>query len=249
LIPVSRLARNDCQAIASTKLEKGSGHLPKILIIDDEESMRGLLRMRLSDLYEIVETGEPEQALGLALEHKPDIILMDLMMPKCSGFELCQSIHSLSYTSLIPIFMITGESAEKYREHCKSIGAKGYFEKPVDFAALRATLAAEIEKKQPERRGYVRVRMRLILKLRGTDSNGKPFEESATTENVSASGFLCNCTAAITKGAPVEVFLAGEQDRHVGRAQVVRREAPGAPWQRYGFQFVETTNDWVLQPK
>jgi CheY-like chemotaxis protein len=223
--------------------------VPKILIVDDEEAMRGLLRTRLSDIYEIVETGHPEQALGLALEHKPDVILMDLMMPKCSGFELCQSLHSLSYTSLIPIFMITGESGTKYREHCKSLGAKGYFEKPVDFVALRTTLAAEIKGKQPERRAHVRVRMRLILKLKGTDSNGKAFEESAATENISASGFLCNCTASMIKGASVEVILSGEQDRYVGRARVVRREAPGAPWQRYGFQFQETTNDWVLQPK
>jgi DNA-binding response OmpR family regulator len=222
--------------------------VPKILIVDDDEAMRGLLRMRLSDNYEIVETGEPEQALGLALEHKPDVILMDLMMPKCSGFELCQSLHSLSYTSLIPIFMITGESGAKYREHCKSLGAKGYFEKPVDFAALRTALEAEIKGRQPERRAHVRVRMRIILKLRGTDGNGKQFEESVTTENVSASGFLCNCAASLTKGAPVEVFLAGEQDRYVGRAAVVRRESPGAPWQRYGFQFAETTSDWVLQP-
>ena len=222
--------------------------MPKILIVDDEEAMRGLLRTRLSDVYEIVETGHPEQALGLALEHKPDVILMDLMMPKCSGFELCKSLHSLSYTSLIPIFMITGESGAKYREHCKTLGAKGYFEKPVDFAALRATLEAEIKGKQPERRAHVRVHMRLILKLKGTDSNGKTFEESASTENVSASGFLCNCTASMTKGATVEVFLSGEQDRYAGRALVVRRESPGAPWQRYGFQFQETTSDWVLQP-
>jgi CheY-like chemotaxis protein len=222
--------------------------MPTILIVDDEEAMRGLLRARLSDIYKIVETGDPEQALGLALEHKPDVILMDLMMPKCSGFELCQSLHSLSYTSLIPIFMITGESGTKYREHCKSLGAKGYFEKPVDFAALRTTLAAEIKGKQPERRTHVRVRMRLILMLKGTDSNGKAFEASVTTENVSACGFLCNCTASLTKGASVEVFLSGEQDRYVGRALVVRRESPGAPWQRYGFQFQETTNDWVLQP-
>jgi len=193
-------------------------------IIDDEEAMRGLFCMWLSDLYEIIETGEPEQALGLALEHKPDVILMDLMMPKCSGFELCQSLHSLSYTSLIPIFMITGESATKYREHCKSLGAKGYFEKRVDFAALRATLADEIRGKQPERGGYVRVRMRLTLKLKGTDATGRQFEESATTENVSVSGFL------------ISLQLHGGDDERIvrrsipgGRTRSLRRARAGRP--------------------
>jgi DNA-binding response OmpR family regulator len=89
----------------------------KILIVDDDPQLVSLHRMRLEDRYEIIDTSEPEEALGLALEHKPGAILLDLMMPKFSGFELCQSLHSLSYTSLIPIFVITGESAAKYKEH------------------------------------------------------------------------------------------------------------------------------------
>src|ERR1700689_2383894 len=145
--------------------------MPKILIVGDDEAGRGLLRMRLSDAYQVVETGDPEQALGLALEHKPDAILLDLMMPGFSGFELCQSFHTLSYTSRIPIFVITGEAGTKYKEHCESLGAKGYFHNPVDFPALKAALAAELKDKQPERRAHKRVKMRVILKLRGTDAN------------------------------------------------------------------------------
>jgi DNA-binding response OmpR family regulator len=224
--------------------------MPKILIVDDDESVRGLLRMRLSDSYQIVETGDPEQALALALENKPDAILLDLMMPGFSGFELCQSFHTLSYTSRIPIFVITGEAGTKYKEHCESLGAKGYFHKPVDFVALKATLAEELKGKIPERRAHKRVQMRVILSLRGSDASGKQFSEATTTENVSAGGFLCNCSATLIKGAAVEVFLtSGGHERYAGRAQVVRKDAAGSPWQRYGFQFVETTSDWVLQAK
>jgi len=223
---------------------------PKILIVDDDESVRGLLRMRLSDTYQTVETGDPEQAVALALEHKPDAILMDLMMPGFSGFELCQSLHNLSYTSRIPIFVVTGEAGAKYREHCQSLGAKGYFQKPIDFATLKAALAAELRAKQPERRRHKRVQMRVVLKLRGTDTEGKTFEEKTTTDNVSAGGFLAVCMASLSKGTPVEVLLAsGGQDRFAGRAQAVRKESPGSPWQRYGFEFIETTSDWVLQDK
>ena len=84
--------------------------MKKILVVDDESAMRGLFRMRLADMYDVVDTGDPEQALAIALEQKPDAILLDLMMPKFSGFELCQSFHSLSYTSHVPIYVITGES-------------------------------------------------------------------------------------------------------------------------------------------
>lgn len=221
----------------------------KVLIVDDDEAMLGLVRLRLAGTYETIETNDPEQALALALEHKPAAILLDLMMPKFSGFELCQSLHSLSYTSTIPIFVISGESGAKYKQYCENLGARGYFQKPVDFAALKAALDTEIRSKQPERRAHVRIRMRVILKLRGTDINGKPFEESTSTENVSGGGFLCQCTASLARGATVEVLLQGEQDRYAGCAQVVRQESPGAPWQRYGFQFKEVTSDWVLQPK
>jgi DNA-binding response OmpR family regulator len=222
--------------------------MKKILIVDDDESMRGLLRMRLADTFQVIETGNPEQALGLALEHKPDAILLDLMMPKFSGFELIQSFRSLSYTSQIPLFVISGEAGAKYREHCETLGARGYFQKPVDFVALKEKLNAEIQAKQADRRAHVRVRMRVILKLRGKDATGNPIDETAATENVSAGGFLCGCTASLVKGAVLDVFLSGDPERHAGKARVVRREAPGAPWQQYGFEFVERTSEWVLQP-
>ena len=225
-----------------------NGSKPKILIVDDDNSMRGLLKARLSDLYEVVDTGDPEQALGLALEHRPMAIMLDLMMPKFSGFELCQNLHSLSYTSRIPIFMVTGESAAKYKDHCRDLGAKDFFEKPVDFVRLREKLAVELQENKADRRAHVRVRMRVVLKLQGTDANGKGFEESTSTENVSVGGFLCGCTVSLIKGAQVKVFLTmGGSDHYAGTAKVVRRESPGAPWQRYGFQFEETTSEWVLQ--
>jgi len=224
--------------------------LPKVLVVDDDETVRRMLRMRLADTYEIVDTGDPEQAVALTLEHKPDAVLMDLMMPGFSGFELCQTLHTLSYTSRIPIFVVTGESGTKYKEHCASLGAKGFFQKPIDFAALKATLATEMRTKLPERRKHKRVQMRVLLRLRGVGADGKTFEQLTTTENISAGGFLANCTATLVKGTPVEVFLtAGGQERFAGRAQAVRKESPGSPWQRYGFQFLETTSDWVLQDK
>ena len=84
--------------------------MPKILVVDDDPALRGMMRMRFSDSYQVSETGDPEQNLALALEQKPDAILLDLQMPGFSGFDLCQSLHSLSYTSRIPIFIGTGEA-------------------------------------------------------------------------------------------------------------------------------------------
>jgi DNA-binding response OmpR family regulator len=218
--------------------------------VDDDESVREMLAMRLSDTYEVVQTGDPEQAVALALEHKPDAILMDLMMPGFSGFELCSSLHDLSYTSRIPIFVVTGEGGAKYREYCANLGAKGYFQKPIDFDVLKATLAAELGAKPPERRKHKRLQIRVLLKLRGKDAEGKTFEHATTTDNLSAGGFLAVCMAPLVKGTQVEVFWSAPgQERYAGRAHVVRKESGGSPWQRYGFEFLETPSNWVLQDK
>src|SRR2546426_1200006 len=169
--------------------------------------MRGLIRERLEDAYKIIDTGNPEGALSLALQSKPDCILLDLMMPEFSGFELCQTLASLSFTRLIPIFVITGEPAARYKDSCMNLGAKEYFEKPLNFGQLRSRLAAVLESKQHERRAEVRVRLRALLKLRGTDTSGRKFELLTTTDDVSASGFLCGCHALLERDAIEEVWL------------------------------------------
>jgi putative two-component system response regulator len=95
----------------------------QILIIDDDEVMRSLLRDRLEDAYQIFDTGDPEQTIALALEHKPDGVLLDLMMPNFSGFEVCQTLTGLSYTRQIPIFIVSGEAATKYKAFCQNLGS------------------------------------------------------------------------------------------------------------------------------
>jgi DNA-binding response OmpR family regulator len=222
--------------------------MPKILIVDDDDSLRNLMKVRLAGTYEVIDTSDPVQALGLALEHKPDAILLDLMMPDTSGFELCQSLHTLSYTSRIPIFIVSGESAVKYKEHVASLGARGFFEKPVNFSDLKQRLSEEIQAQRPERRAHVRVRMRLILKLKGQDEGSRSFEQLTTTENVSAGGFLCNLSVALGKDVLLDVFISSAgQDRYVGKVRPARIEADNTPWQRYGFQFVERSQEWILQ--
>ena len=80
--------------------------MDKLLIVDDEEAMRRLLRINLADQYEIIDTGNPEQALALAMQDRPNAILLDLRMPKYSGFELCRTFNSLTFTQLIPIIIV-----------------------------------------------------------------------------------------------------------------------------------------------
>jgi DNA-binding response OmpR family regulator len=220
--------------------------MEKLLIIDDEEAMRRLMRINLADRYEIMDTGSPEEALALAMQDRPNAILLDLRMPKYSGFELCRTFSSLTSTQLIPLIVVSGEAGSTTKSLCKELGATAYFEKPVDFDALRAGLANVLLAARPERRSEVRVRMRVMLKLRGTDINENPFEEVSATENVSQSGFLCGCTALLKTDSTIEVHLVSGGAKFVGRAGVVRSEGSETLYPRYAFRFVQKDGDWIL---
>jgi DNA-binding response OmpR family regulator len=219
----------------------------KLLVVDDDEALRRLVRLNLKDSYEIIDTGEPAEALALAMEHKPDAILLDLRMPQYSGFELCQTLTSFSRTQMIPVLIVSGEAGAQTKEFCRSLGAAAYFEKPVDFDALRACLAQTVQMRRHERRSEVRVRLRVPLKLRGTDGYGKSFEAVTATENVSLSGFLCSCPVVLQKDSIVSVYLVSGNEELAGKARVVRSEWEDTPCPRYGMRFVEKVGRWVLQ--
>jgi DNA-binding response OmpR family regulator len=221
--------------------------MEKLLIVDDEEAMRRLLRINLADSYEIIDTGDPEHALALAMQNKPSAILLDLRMPRCSGFELCRTFTSMTSTQLIPVFVVSGEAGATTKALCKELGATAYFEKPIDFDRLRASLSKALQDKRPERRSEVRVRLRVMLRLREIGSDEKPFEERTHMDNVSTSGFLCGCTVKLKKDSIVDVYLVTGGEQFVGKAPTIRSEAEDTPYPRYAFRFVEKVGEWVLQ--
>jgi len=118
---------------------------------------------------------------------------------------------------------------------------------PIDFEALRACLH-QIAKTRPHiPRSEVRVRLRVPLKLRGTDRQGKKFEEVATTDNVSLSGFQCGCAAELAITSIVDVYMTGYGEDYVGKAKIVHSGWKGAALRHYGCRFIEKTGAWVLQ--
>src|ERR1700687_2710652 len=108
---------------SSVRTDRRKFAVEKLLVVDDDEGLRRLMRLQLSDTFEVIDSGEPEQGLALALEHKPDAILLDLRMPKYSGYELCQTFTSFSRTQTIPVVIVSGEGGAQTKEHCKQLGA------------------------------------------------------------------------------------------------------------------------------
>jgi DNA-binding response OmpR family regulator len=221
--------------------------MAKLLVVDDDEALRRLMQLELGDTYEVIITGEPEHGLALALESKPDAILLDLRMPKYSGYELLQTFVTFSRTQTIPVVIVSGEAGAQTKEHWKQLGAAEYFEKPLDFVALRACLSQIVKNRRHIPRSEVRVRLRVSLKLRGKDTHGNPFEEAAITEDVSLSGFLCSCARDIPARTVLEVYITTCRDDYVGKAEIVHADAKSAPMHRYGCRFTEKTGPWVLK--
>jgi CheY-like chemotaxis protein len=221
--------------------------MDRILIVDDDAATRKMLKERLEDSYNVVHTGDPIEALSLALELCPKCILLDLMMPGFTGFELCTTFSSLSLTRKTPILVLSGNPMYQYAEFCSHIGARDYFQKPVDFALLRTRIAEVVAPDYDPPPNETRLSLRVAIELRGLNRYGKAFHELTTTEDVTASGFRCACAATLDSKSTVEVFLlSGQSKRRIGRAQVVHTllNANGLP--RYGFQFTQTPSEWLL---
>jgi CheY-like chemotaxis protein len=220
--------------------------MEKLLVVDDDEAIRRLIRLELCDAYEIVDSGEPQEGLALALEHKPDAILLDLRMPKYSGYELLQTFTAFSHTQKIPVIIVSGEGGAQTKEQCKQLGAYSYFEKPIDFDALRACLTQVTKARRFIPRTEVRVRLRVSLILKHTDTQGNKLQQETITENVSLNGFRCTCTAELPAGSMVDVFLTNPGPTYVGKAKIVHSDTKAAPLCHYGFRFLEKTGPWVL---
>jgi two-component system, OmpR family, response regulator len=216
-----------------------------ILIVDDDEALRRLMRLELSDTYTIIDSGNPEEGLALALESRPDAILLDLRMPKYSGYELLQTFTSFSRTQVIPVIIVSGEAGTQTKDQCKQLGAAGYFEKPIDFDALRAILVQVIKTRKYTPRSEVRVRLHVPLLLKGTTEEGQRQEAAVITENVSMSGFSCACSVEFPASSTVDVFLTTFGEQFVGKANIVHVEFKGKVRQ-CGCIFTSKTGPWVL---
>lgn len=111
--------------------------MKKLLIADDEPGVRSLVRMTLeSDAYEILEASNGDEALMLALEHRPELILLDVSMPGLSGLQVCRMLKENPSTSAISVVMLTSRSQDIDRAWGKSAGADEYFTKPFSPVAL-----------------------------------------------------------------------------------------------------------------
>jgi two-component system, OmpR family, alkaline phosphatase synthesis response regulator PhoP len=110
---------------------------PRILIVDDNATNRDILAVRLATQgYDLHHAADGEEALAAAQKLLPDLILLDVMMPKLSGFEVCKRIKSEPATRDIAVLMITALDQPSDVERAVDVGTNDFLTKPINKAEL-----------------------------------------------------------------------------------------------------------------
>jgi putative two-component system response regulator len=121
----------------------------RILVADDTDSIRALYRKLLaSDGHEVIDVCDGEAALAAVQTHHPDVILLDVTMPRVNGLEVCRRLKSDPATRLTPVVLVTGLSDLQHRIQGIEAGADEFLSKPVHPLELRARVGSLTRMKQ-----------------------------------------------------------------------------------------------------
>jgi two-component system cell cycle response regulator len=115
---------------------------PRVLIVDDDDSVRHLLSAALQRDYEVFVAMNGREALDRIERLEPDLITVDLAMPRLNGFQLIESLRAHHTLGSTPILMITGQASESNVRRARDVGATAVIPKPVDIDQLRQSIAA-----------------------------------------------------------------------------------------------------------
>lgn len=124
---------------------------PLVLIVEDEAALVTLLRYNLEgEGFRVAEANDGEQALVLAKEETPDIVLLDWMLPLMSGIEVCRQMRRIPATRDVPIILLTARGEETDKVRGLDSGADDYITKPFSPAELIARIRAVLRRSHPE---------------------------------------------------------------------------------------------------
>jgi two-component system phosphate regulon response regulator PhoB len=123
---------------------------PFVLVVEDEDALATLLQYNLEkEGYQVALAADGEEALMLVDERLPDLVVLDWMLPKISGIELCRRLRGRSETRNMPIMMLTARGEESDRIRGLDTGADDYVTKPFSMTELAARIRAVLRRIRP----------------------------------------------------------------------------------------------------
>lgn len=150
-----------------------AGKKPKILLVDDHDLNLELLEAYLAyGEYEIHMATDGAQALEIIKQDPPDLIILDVMMPRINGFEVCEKVKENSQTRLIPIILLTALKEEEVKIRGIKAGAEDFLTKPVSKAELQARVTSllKLKKFTDELESAENVIMALAMSIEAKDT-------------------------------------------------------------------------------
>ena len=124
--------------------------MTRVLVVEDERDLLEVIGYNLRELgYDVVVSERGAPAAALAVEQRPDLVILDLMLPDVSGLEVCRSLKSNPATRSIPVVMVTAKSAEVDRVVGFELGADDYVVKPFSVRELLLRVQAVLRRSQP----------------------------------------------------------------------------------------------------
>jgi DNA-binding response OmpR family regulator len=120
---------------------------PLVLVADDEDDIRALVSFRLKRAgYEVITAADGEEAFLLATTRLPDLVVLDMMMPKATGLEVTRNMREQATTKDIPIILLTARAQEADVARGFEAGANDYVKKPFSPQDLQARVQALLER-------------------------------------------------------------------------------------------------------
>jgi len=121
--------------------------VPRLLVVEDEGELLEFLKMRLeANGYEVIGACDGKEGFEKAVKAKPDLILLDLMLPKVDGYWVCNLLKNDKRYGMIPIIILTARSEAESLKLAKECGADAYMTKPFEVEELLSKIAGLINK-------------------------------------------------------------------------------------------------------
>ncbi|MEO8289976.1 MAG: response regulator [Gaiellaceae bacterium] len=118
---------------------------PVVLVADDDPDILTLIQVRLEkDGYDVLGAADGERALAVAFEHTPDLVLLDVMMPKLDGYQVTRQLRAHEATRAMPVILLTARVQEADIARGVEAGADDYVKKPFSTQELRARVQAAL---------------------------------------------------------------------------------------------------------
>ncbi|WP_353684222.1 response regulator [Thermodesulfovibrio sp. 3907-1M] len=173
-----------------------------ILIVDDNIDTVELLRKRLrAEGYNTEEAYDGEEALKKVYESSPDLIVLDVMMPKMDGYEVCERLKTDERTRFIPVIMLTAKTDVESKVKGFDIGADDYVPKPFDYRELSARIRSLLARKETSEKAIEEKRTEAVRKL--IDS----LSHEIRNPIVSIAGFAKKVYDSLPPGDPNKPYL------------------------------------------